>query len=79
MRRDGAGEVTGKRIGRLSAGRPGSRFDFSDIRERFPVDRGRFYGEFARDLAVLSLPMLLAVGFPIMALGVVLLVLRSFL
>ena len=60
-----SGEVTGKRIGRLSAGRPGNRFNFSDIRERFSVDRGRLYGEFARDLAVLSLPMLLAVGSPI--------------
>lgn len=57
--------LTGKRIRRLSENATASRFDFSDIRERFPVDRSRLYGEFVRDLAVLSLPALFAVGFPI--------------
>lgn len=57
--------LTGKRIRRLSAGRPASRFDFTDIRERFPVDRSRLYGGFLRDLAVLALPFLFVVGFPV--------------
>ena len=64
--------LTGKRIRRLSAAAPTSRFDFTDIRERFPVDRGRLYREFARDLAVLALPTVLAVGFPAAYLGAVL-------
>lgn len=63
--------LTGKRIRRLSASAPTSRFDFSDIRERFPVDTGRLYREFARDLAVLALPALLAVGYPLAYLGAV--------
>jgi len=63
--------LTGKRIRRLSKGRAGSRFDFAGITERFPVDRGRLYREFARDVAVLSLPALLAVGYPVAYLGAV--------
>lgn len=63
--------LTGKRIRRLSERTPDSRFDFDAIGERFPVDRRRLYGEFARDLAVLALPALLAVGFPLAYLGAV--------
>lgn len=65
--------LTGKRIRRLSERAPLSRFDFDEIRERFPVDRGRLYREFARDLAVLGLPTLLALGFPVAYLGAVVL------
>lgn len=57
--------LTGKRIRRLSASQTASRFDFTDIRERFPVDHSRLYRKFVRDLAVLSLPALFAIGFPI--------------
>jgi Zn-dependent protease with chaperone function len=63
--------LTGKRIRRLSEHAPASRFDFEAIRDRFPVDRRRLYREFARDLAVLALPALLAVGFPVAYLGAV--------
>ena len=61
--------LTGKRIRRLSEATITSRFDFSDIRDRFPVDRRRLYTEFLRDVAVLALPFLLAVGFPVVYLG----------
>lgn len=61
--------LTGKRIRRLSSGVPTSRFDFTNIRDRFPVDRGRLYGEFVRDVSVFALPFLLAVGFPVAYLG----------
>jgi Zn-dependent protease with chaperone function len=64
--------LTGKRIRRLSEAAPTSRFDFDDVRERFPVDRARLYREFARDLAVLALPLALAIGFPVAYLGAVL-------
>lgn len=63
--------LTGKRIRRLSNRASASRFDFANIRERFPVDRGRLYREFTRDLAVLALPVVLAVGFPLAYLGAV--------
>lgn len=61
--------LTGKRIRRLSEGTAASRFDFTDIRDRFPIDRRRLYREFARDLLVLALPFLFAVGFPVAYLG----------
>jgi Zn-dependent protease with chaperone function len=64
--------LTGKRVRRLSERAVDSRFDFADIRERFPVDRRRLYTEFLRDLLVLSLPALLAVGFPLAYFGAVL-------
>lgn len=57
--------LTGKRIRRLSEHAVQSRFDFNDIRRRFPVDGGRLYREFARDLAVLALPVALAVAYPV--------------
>jgi Zn-dependent protease with chaperone function len=65
--------LTGKRIRRLSERAGASRFNFSEIRERFPVDRSRLYGEFARDVAVLALPAALAIGFPIAYLAAALL------
>jgi hypothetical protein len=49
------------------------RFDFDDIPRRFPVDRGRLYRQFVRDVAVLGLPALVAIGYPLAYLaGVVL-------
>ncbi|MXR51821.1 M48 family metalloprotease [Halovenus sp. WSH3] len=57
--------LTGKRVRTLSEMEGASRFDFDDILRRFPVDRGRMYRGFARDVAVLSLPTLVAVGYPL--------------
>jgi Zn-dependent protease with chaperone function len=61
--------LTGKRVRALSAMPGASRFDFEDIRRRFDVDRGRLYRQFATDIAVLGLPALVAVGFPLAYLG----------
>jgi Zn-dependent protease with chaperone function len=61
--------LTGKRVRALSE-RPGAeRFDFDDILARFEVDTGRLYRQFARDVAVLALPVGLAVGYPLAYLG----------
>lgn len=60
--------LTGKRIRRLSEAAPTTRFDFENIRERFPVDRSRLSREFVRDLVVLALPLALAIGFPVVSL-----------
>ncbi|MFT4947194.1 MAG: Zn-dependent protease with chaperone function [Natronomonas sp.] len=57
--------LTGKRVRTLSRMEGASRFDFEDILRRFPVDRGRMYRGFARDVGVLALPTLVAVGYPI--------------
>lgn len=64
--------LTGKRVKRLAERTEGSRFDFTDLRERFPVDTRRLYREFAHDVGVLALPLVLAVGFPLAYLGGVL-------
>ena len=63
--------LTGKRVRTLSKMEGASRFDFNDILRRFPVDRGRMYRLFARDIAVLSLPTLVALGYPLAYLTVV--------
>ena len=65
--------LTGKRVRRLSRMEGASRFDFEDIRERYPVDRSRLYREFVRDVAVLALPVGLAVLFPLGYFGAVVL------
>ena len=57
--------LTGKRVRALSEMPRAQRFDFEAILRRFPIDRKRMYEEFARDVAVLGLPTLLAVGYPL--------------
>lgn len=57
--------LTGKRVRVLSEMEGASRFDFEDILRRFPVDRGRMYREFGRDVAALALPTVAAVGYPL--------------
>lgn len=57
--------LTGKRVRALSEMPRAQRFDFDAILRRFPIDRKRMYEEFARDVAVLGLPTLVAVGYPL--------------
>ncbi|MFB6311689.1 MAG: M48 family metalloprotease [Salinirussus sp.] len=63
--------LTGKRVRRLSNMSGAERFNFDDIERRFEVDRGRLWRNFARDIGMLGLPVLLAVGFPLLYLGAV--------
>jgi Zn-dependent protease with chaperone function len=63
--------LTGKRVKALSGMAGADRFDFDDIERRLSVDRRRLWRKFARDIAVLALPMLLAVGYPLVYLGAV--------
>lgn len=63
--------LTGKRIRALSELPTARRFDFDDIERRFPVDTRRLYREFARDVAILFLPTVFAVGYPLAYLGLV--------
>jgi len=70
--------LTGKRIEALSE-RPGAvRYDFEEIRRRFRVDRRRLYREFLRDVGMLFLPTVLAVGYPLGYLGAVLVDVAAF-
>ena len=64
--------LTGKRVRALSGMEGARRFDFADILSRFEVDRGRMYRNFFRDVGMLALPGLLAVGYPLLYLGAVL-------
>ncbi|MFB6074206.1 MAG: M48 family metalloprotease [Haloarculaceae archaeon] len=61
--------LTGKRVRALSREEGATAFDFEEIERRFEVDRWRLYVEFLRDLAVVALPTLLAVGYPLGYLG----------
>lgn len=70
--------LTGKRVKRLSGMPRARRFDFADIERRFEVDRGRLWRNFARDLAALALPMVLAITFPLLYLGAVVLEVVAF-
>lgn len=63
--------LTGKRVKALSKMDGAKRFDFESILRRFPVDTKRMYGEFARDVGVLALPTVAAVGYPLWYLGAV--------
>ena len=65
--------LTGKRVKALSGMAGASRFDFADIERRLSVDRGRLWRNFGRDLAALALPMILAIGFPLIYLVAILL------
>jgi Zn-dependent protease with chaperone function len=65
--------LTGKRVRALSEMSRARRFDFDSILRRFPVDRGRMYRQFGRDIAVLGLPALAAVGYPLAYLSAVVL------
>jgi Zn-dependent protease with chaperone function len=64
--------LTGKRVRALSRMEGASRFDFADILSRFEIDRGRMYRGFFKDVGMLALPGLLAVGYPLLYLGSVL-------
>jgi Zn-dependent protease with chaperone function len=64
--------LTGKRVKELSTLPGATEYDFDDIERRFEVDRGRLYRQFVRDVAVLGLPVGLAIGFPLLYLGSVL-------
>lgn len=64
--------LTGKRVRALSGMEGARRFDFADILSRFEVDRARMYRNFFRDVGMLALPGLLAVGYPLLYLGAVL-------
>ncbi|MBS3056403.1 MAG: M48 family metalloprotease [Candidatus Aenigmarchaeota archaeon] len=57
--------LTGKRIKRLSLFTTKPLFNFEKIEKRIPVDMGRMYSDFFKDVSVLILPTLLAVGFPV--------------
>lgn len=57
--------LTGKRLRRLATLASKPLFDFKKIEERYPIDKGRMYSNFYRDVAVLSLPTALAIGFPL--------------
>ena len=63
--------LTGKRVRALSEMEGARRFDFESILRRFPVDTKRMYGEFVRDVAVLGLPTIVAVGYPLWYLSAV--------
>ena len=64
--------LTGKRVRALSEMEGARRFDFDDILARFEIDRGRMYRSFFRDVGMLALPGLVAVGYPLLYLGAVL-------
>lgn len=64
--------LTGKRVRALSGMEGAQRFDFEGVRERYSVDRRRLYTQFLRDIAYLSLPVGLAVLFPLVYLAGVL-------
>ncbi len=57
--------LTGKRIRRLSSLSEKPLFDFKRIEERNPVDKGRLYTNFLKDVFVLILPTIAMIGFPI--------------
>ena len=57
--------LTGKRLRRLSQFSTKPLFNFDTIEQRNPIDKGRMYSNFFRDVGVLILPTLLAIGFPI--------------
>lgn len=63
--------LTGKRVRAMSAMEGASRFDFAEITARFEIDRGRLYRNFLRDVAALSLPTVLLLGYPLAYLGLV--------
>lgn len=57
--------LTGKRIRRLSTMTGHPLFDFGHIEQKYPVDKGKLYSSFLKDVAVLVLPTLAAILFPI--------------
>lgn len=57
--------LTGKRLRRLSQFSTRPLFNFDTIEQRNPIDKGRMYSNFFKDVGVLILPALLAIGFPI--------------
>lgn len=64
--------LTGKRVKELSTLPGATEFDFTDIESRFEIDRGRLYRQFFRDVAVLGVPGILAITYPLLYLGSVL-------
>ncbi|MEM7826732.1 MAG: M48 family metalloprotease [Candidatus Aenigmatarchaeota archaeon] len=57
--------LTGKRIKRLSTLCKNPIFDFKKIESKYPIDKGRLYSNFLKDLTVLALPTAIAIGFPL--------------
>ena len=58
--------LTGKRIRRLCNLADNPLFDFKQIERENSVDKGSLYKNFLKDVLILSLPSLLAVGYPIL-------------
>jgi len=57
--------LTGKRLRRLSQFSTKPLFNFDTIEQRNPIDKGRMYSNFFKDVGVRILPTLLAIGFPV--------------
>ncbi len=58
--------LTGKRVKALCAQATDPMFDFADLMRRFQVDTGRLWRNFARDLAVVGLPSVVVLLFPLL-------------
>ncbi|MBI2583707.1 MAG: M48 family metalloprotease [Candidatus Aenigmarchaeota archaeon] len=58
--------LTGKRLRRLSQFSTKPLFNFDTIEQRNPIDKGRMYSIFFKDVGILILPTLLAIGFPVL-------------
>jgi len=58
--------LTAKRIRAMMGRKTGEKmFDFEGIEERYPVDTGKLYKQFFKDLSVLGVPRILALAFPL--------------
>jgi len=65
--------LTGKRIRRLSTLASKPMFNFEEIERKNPVDMGRLYSNFLKDIFFVILPVLVMIGLPILYLSLFLL------